>query len=55
MDYKARLDELATKNELTETERAELYHISTLALLQMRDNLTEIKKILEGSELYGSQ
>lgn len=43
MDYKARLDELDRKLEregLTELERAEINHYSTLALL-------ELKKIFE--------
>ena len=48
MDYKARLKELEAKQELTETERAELHHISTLALLAMRKSLEQMRAILEG-------
>ena len=39
MEYKARLRELGGKDELTEKERAELYHIATMALLDIREIL----------------
>lgn len=51
MNYKARLQELNNKlerGELTEAERAEIHHISTMALLELR-------KILERRGTNGTQ